>query len=378
VLGNGIPANVSKVVIARTSGNVTTSGKLTVATSLTFASAGNLITASGDTVVLGTTATIVGEAADRSVVGRLKTSRTLAQNVAETFGGLGLTVQALGAAPGYTYVTRVTGTTLLGYKNNPSASRYYDIHATTNTGLNAKVTFNYLGTDLGAMPEGLLNAYRSTDGGTTWTEFAAIARNSVSKFIQVQGVPGFSIWTLGSYANPLPVSLTTFAGRVQNGQAILDWATASEQNNAGFEVQRSADGALFTKIGWVSAKGPGGYQFADGGFDGRAYYRLRQLDKDGQESYSKLVWLTADKATGKAQLSPIPALGKLTLAWPGAGSLPITAHLLATDGKELVTVQGTLTELSAQLTDYLATMPSGTYQLHLEYEQGQQFIRVIK
>jgi hypothetical protein len=78
---------------------------------------------------------------------------------------------------------------------------------------------------------------------------------------------------------------------------LLSWSTASEQNNAGFEVQRSTDGTTYENIGFVkslSATGnsssPLSYSFTDFNPLGlQQYYRLKQTDLDGKSAYSAIV-----------------------------------------------------------------------------------------
>lgn len=73
---------------------------------------------------------------------------------------------------------------------------------------------------------------------------------------------------------------------------MLDWQTADEIDNQGFEVERSADGIGFERISWVRGKGPNSaYAFEDREVsEGRLYYyRLRQLDFDGEASLSRVV-----------------------------------------------------------------------------------------
>ena len=90
----------------------------------------------------------------------------------------------------------------------------------------------------------------------------------------------------------LPVELTAFD--VQNTEGSknhLTWATASETNNKGFDIERSRDGTTFQSIGTVKAIGKAGnYNFTDAEpVNGTNYYRLRQIDFDGTETFSKVV-----------------------------------------------------------------------------------------
>ena len=95
-----------------------------------------------------------------------------------------------------------------------------------------------------------------------------------------------------------PVELTSFNASTINGSVILDWSTATETNNKGFEIQRSENNSAFVNIGFVSGNGTSTdfhkYQFVDSKVDvGKAYqYRLRQVDFDGRESFSKVIELS--------------------------------------------------------------------------------------
>jgi hypothetical protein len=89
----------------------------------------------------------------------------------------------------------------------------------------------------------------------------------------------------------LPVELLKFTATTEGSKNYLTWATASETNNKGFDIERSRDGATFQSIGTVKAIGKAGnYIFTDATpVNGTNYYRLRQIDFDGTETYSKVV-----------------------------------------------------------------------------------------
>ena len=76
---------------------------------------------------------------------------------------------------------------------------------------------------------------------------------------------------------------------------MLDWETASETNNSGFEIYRSTDGIDFENVGWVAGAGnsssPTPYNFEDRNVlaNQRYFYRLRQLDFNGGETVSNTV-----------------------------------------------------------------------------------------
>ncbi|HEX7017198.1 MAG TPA: T9SS type A sorting domain-containing protein, partial [Cyclobacteriaceae bacterium] len=90
-----------------------------------------------------------------------------------------------------------------------------------------------------------------------------------------------------------------FNGYYADGQAFVEWHTASEINNEGFEVEHSTDGTDFVKIGWVAGHGTTNvanqYQFIhDHPDQGWNYYRLKQIDYDGKFEYSRLIPVFAD------------------------------------------------------------------------------------
>ncbi len=102
---------------------------------------------------------------------------------------------------------------------------------------------------------------------------------------------------------PLGVTMISFTGNKDGNKNKLHWTTTNETNNKGFELQRSKDGNTFEKIGFVASKADMGnssveiqYNFEDEQpFDGNNYYRLKQLDLNGKESYSNIIMIKGGK-----------------------------------------------------------------------------------
>lgn len=94
----------------------------------------------------------------------------------------------------------------------------------------------------------------------------------------------------------LNVSWLNFNAFKEAGGVVLNWTTGSEENNKGFEVERSADGIRWEKIGWVASLAAGGnsneslyYRFTDNKPEaGTNFYRLKQIDLDGKYEYSRI------------------------------------------------------------------------------------------
>jgi hypothetical protein len=118
----------------------------------------------------------------------------------------------------------------------------------------------------------------------------------------------------------LPVTLLNFSGEKENNNNKLLWTTATEINNDYFELERSYDALNFEKIVEVDGAGNSSnilnyYQF-DFNFDRTkpvSYYRLKQLDFDGQYSYSNIVALDNDTKIGEILIYPNPATNYLNI-----------------------------------------------------------------
>ncbi len=93
---------------------------------------------------------------------------------------------------------------------------------------------------------------------------------------------------------PLDVECVSFTGKAQSEQVELTWMTAQEFENEGFFIERSTDGRNFTTLDFIKGKGtssePQSYVYTDEApsikLGGTFYYRLRQLDRDGEEHYA--------------------------------------------------------------------------------------------
>ncbi|RMG55348.1 MAG: hypothetical protein D6722_27955 [Bacteroidetes bacterium] len=124
----------------------------------------------------------------------------------------------------------------------------------------------------------------------------------------------------------LPVNWIDFQANPWGQGIRLTWTTAAEENNTGFEVQRSArsDMQLTMPLGWVPGQGATKqghtYFFTDSLVKrgGTYHYRLRQVDLDGQENYSPVVTVDLPYA-GRIDLSPFPILPKISYPLPWWG-----------------------------------------------------------
>jgi hypothetical protein len=179
--------------------------------------------------------------------------------------------------------------------------------------------------------------------------------------VTTQSVP----MSIGAY--PLPVKLASFEAQAQSVNGQLSWATAQEQNNAGFQVERSFDGTSFEALGFVAGAGsstkPLAYSFTDAGVGRQhnlVYYRLQQRDLSGQVSYSQVRTVAFAQASlaPNVTLYPNPVAEQTTL---DLTTLPAGTYQVA-----VVDMTGRVVQthtLAGGLTHSLtvSTLPSGTY-----------------
>ncbi|MEQ9426524.1 MAG: T9SS type A sorting domain-containing protein [Cyclobacteriaceae bacterium] len=178
-------------------------------------------------------------------------------------------------------------------------------------------------------PEGDANNYKvlfSATGSAPWSSIASassIANDQIT-FTNVTLNNGDGYYTLGTEnfgVSPLPVELIAFDGKLIANRILLNWITATEINNAGFEVERSLNGETFKKIGLVNGNGNQAtkqfYQFNDLNLKENTdyYYRLRQFDYDGQYEYSHAIHVAVSNLVGDFKVYPNPAVDIIKLEY---------------------------------------------------------------
>ncbi|MCE7065212.1 BspA family leucine-rich repeat surface protein [Dyadobacter sp. CY326] len=113
---------------------------------------------------------------------------------------------------------------------------------------------------------------------------------------------------LNADCSALPVVLISFTGKSKDNNIVLTWDTSSEISNAGFEIEKSTNARTFVKIGFVDGGGDSKvrrqYNFLDADPLPTAYYRLKQLDFNGQFEYSRII--SVKKSGEKIVIYPNP------------------------------------------------------------------------
>ncbi|MBX2977284.1 MAG: T9SS type A sorting domain-containing protein [Ignavibacteriaceae bacterium] len=229
-----------------------------------------------------------------ATTGSIYTTKSLNNISNLNVAGLGATITTI-ANLGSTTIRRRHAQVSQGLSK--SILRTYEISPTTNIGLNATLVFNYLDDELNGLNESNLKLYKSNVLGTEWTKQELTSINTTNNTATLTGIDGFSYWTLAESNDPLPVELTSFNAIVEKNNITLTWQTATEQNNYGFEVERSAvcsQNEEWKTIGFIEGNGnsnsPNNYSFTDNSpLSGLVKYRLKQIDNDGSFTYSESV-----------------------------------------------------------------------------------------
>ena len=183
----------------------------------------------------------------------------------------------------------------------------------------------------------------------------------------------------------LPVRLTAFSAGAQGTAAVLlRWATATEDNNREFVVQRSLDGREFTAIGTVAGRGntttPQAYAFTDKELPIRQallYYRLRQVDTDGTATFSPVRTVNPRAEPAKV------ALQIMAPDQPGmALHYQFTGPLLGAEQVEMYSIMGQRLGRYRPAADGTGSipvegLPTGMYVLHLVSDGGHYTSRFV-
>jgi hypothetical protein len=196
------------------------------------------------------------------------------------------------------------------------------------------------------------------------------------------------VWSLVSNISPmgplpLPIELLDFKGKYVNQQSVLSWVTASEKNNDYFILERSEDAREFTQMGKIDGAGNSNsflnYQFIDiKPINQVAYYRLKQVDFDGQYSYSQVIALRNNqKVNTEIKAYPNPSDGNfLVTNIPFQAGDSFVCQVFNMQG-EVLKKDLHISDASGNLLLQLNELPNGVYWVSLTNGYTTVSTRVI-
>lgn len=269
------------------------------------------------------------------------------------------------------------------WNGQPYANRVYSITPNTQPSATANVCLYYTAADINAAGitsnadvgitkiggNGVLGGPGSvTEILNNTMAIAAYPGGAIEICFPVSSFSSFYLHKANPGNVPLPVHLTDFYIKTLPGSDELVWTTQDEINNAFFNVEHSLDGKHFTAVGRVLSSaalqrnaGQSDYHFSNAAIsDGFSYYRLEQVDINGNKTYSKTITQFRRQAGQSISLYPNPGKEQFTLF----STEPVSCELFTMDGKRI-------REFSGSGRIRFGVQHSGVYLVKITTEDGQ-------
>lgn len=175
---------------------------------------------------------------------------------------------------------------------------------------------------------------------------------------------------------PLPVIFDAFEGKSTEFGNVLSWSTLNELNSSYFEIEQSLDGKQFDAIDQVEASGTSNTETSYSYLDvnpqkALIYYRLKQVDVDGNFSFSKVIEVNSGKYS-ENQVYPNPFESKLFVELEANSSVVFSTI----DGAMVKKVQ--LSAGKHNIFDLLENFPSGIIFVNINNQNSNQAIKIQK
>lgn len=219
-------------------------------------------------------------------------------------------------------------------------------------------------------------SWRSVNGGVNWIPISI--PSSGYQVVSVDSMTQFAAQSSGFYKLEapwfVPVELSSFSAQLVNTDVILNWTTASELNNQGFEIEHSKDNKNFTKIGFVPGFGTTSesksYSFKIPNIEsGLQYYRLKQIDFDGTFTHYNSVEIDGPVVREFAlyQNHPNPFNPSTTISFSLPMESDVTIKLFNLLGQEVKQITSSSFQAGNHNIEFnAASLSSGTYIYTLE------------
>lgn len=176
--------------------------------------------------------------------------------------------------------------------------------------------------------------------------------DAVNLWVTRTGQTGYSFFTIGGNfaANPLPVELSAFNANCRTNSILINWTTASENNNDYFVLERSKDLITWDMVTTINTLNGNSnitqqYSYVDHIFGGTFYYRLTQVDINGTAETYPPVSLTCIGTEADPSIVNLyqNGDGQVTIVLFAPGEMDYVLHLYDLHGKAISIANGMLT-----------------------------------
>ncbi|HRH36096.1 MAG TPA: T9SS type A sorting domain-containing protein, partial [Catalimonadaceae bacterium] len=368
--------------------DVNSTGIPTISSKLNVLSGKVLQASLNDSIILSSSATLtetfVNPANQHFVRGKIHTTRVVGV-AAENFGGMGVALTA-GSNLGTVEVTRLSGTSLVSpITLNSGILRSWKVTPSVQPALpDRNITFTWPSQEDNSLDMITAILFKRTDGTQPFVALTAPTdvTGSDPHSITYSGIPSFSEFTVADLSNPLPLELLSFTGRNENGKGVLNWNTANEKDNLGFEVMKSLDGRVFDQIGFVAAENQSAsYRFTDHNLNSGSYYKLIQKDVNGNRSESRVVYIsTKGPEMVDMTLYPNPGTRGFSIRVNGfeTSDQSLEISIFSIDGKSILNLEGNLSAVNQKVSYGLSDLPMGVYTIKILVDGTIHHLKWIK
>jgi len=178
----------------------------------------------------------------------------------------------------------------------------------------------------------------------------------------------------------VPVSWLYVKAMLQNNNGVISWGTSSEQNTERFEVEHSTDGGRFTNISILPAAGNSStalhYSFTHNALPpGMNFYRIKQIDMDGNYKYSPVVSLLNRNGLRHTIIAPNPVGDMLHIIEPAQTKL-LTAEVYSSSNALIISKS--INSNSQVHSLPVSKLAKGIYHLRLKYENEVKKFSFVK
>jgi len=234
--------------------------------------------------------------------------------------------------------------------------------------------------------------------GTSWTELGGTNSLGANQYIFTLATDSLdNIYAAGQFTNGsgkfyvakygnfvTPVKLISFTAATKNDDALLQWATAQEENSSYFSIQRSTDGTHFADIAKVSAAGNSSmtkeYSYLDQNISTLSsniiYYRLAEKDEDGTSTLSEIKAIHLNNAGITFSVYPNPASDVVHII--SSSDIPDAAlKIISINGSVLYETKQSFVA-GQQIQIPLSKLPPQVLTLSISSQNSNQRFKIVK